>query len=417
MPHPSDSIPPVPADPVERTGERTGNRTGKRRRVAVVYPFFPHYRGAVMTALHRSPEHDYLFVGDRTSPFGTVESWAIPPEIPFVYAPSKAVGGPFLIQWGLVRLALRRDLDTIIYHMGVHWVSIWLSAAVARLTGKRVLNWTHGWTRPQRGITGWIRRALYLVPHEFLLYGHLGKVLGLREGVGAERLHVIYNSLDYPEQVRAREEVTDADLAEARAEAFEHPERPMLICISRLTEFRRLDLLLEAMGRLKAAGREVNLMLVGDGPARADLEAMAARMGLSVHFYGACYDESVLAKLVMAAAVTVSPGPVGLTAMHSLAFGTPVITHADPYAQMPESEAIIPGRNGGLFRPDDPDDLARAIGEWTGAGVDRHAVREACHRIIDRFYNPEFQRRVIDRAVSGRPADDLFWMKPDAARS
>ena len=46
-----------------------------------------------------------------------------------------------------------------------------------------------------------------------------------------------------------------------------------------------------------------------------------------IWFYGACYDESKLGELIFNADLCVSPGNVGLTAVHSMGYGTPVITH------------------------------------------------------------------------------------------
>ena len=105
---------------------------------------------------------------------------------------------------------------------------------------------------------------------------------------------------------------------------------------------------------------------------------------------------------------------VGLTAMHSLAYGTPVITHDDEMFQSPEWEIILPGSNGGFFRRGDARDLARAIREWTGSEFTSEDTRRRCHCMLDRIYNADFQRRAFDWAVGGRPADDLFWMKEDA---
>lgn len=66
----------------------------------------------------------------------------------------------------------------------------------------------------------------------------------------------------------------------------------------------------------------------------------------NIWFYGACYDEIKNAALIYNADLCVSPGNVGLTAMHSMVFGTPVITHNDFKWQMPEFEAIEPGKTG-----------------------------------------------------------------------
>jgi glycosyltransferase involved in cell wall biosynthesis len=185
----------------------------------------------------------------------------------------------------------------------------------------------------------------------------------------------------------------------------------MIICTTRLTPQCQFDLLLEAQARLRAEGRIVNVLLVGDGPERDALHRLAIRLGVTVNFYGECYDETELAGLTMAAHATVSPGKVGLTAIQSLAYGTPVITHSDFDAQMPECEAIVPGKSGDFFERNNVFDLARVIRNWTASEAPEPHRRAECYDIIERFYNPEFQARVIDRAVSGLPADDLFWMK------
>ena len=392
------------------------NASADRQNVVVVYPFYAHYRQAILQELLYHSPHFYVLYGDQIYPDDTIKLATLPGPDRFVRTRCFH-GRDTMWQTGLMRLALRRDIHTIIYLGNAAWPATWLSAALARAMGKRVLFWTHGWTRREYGWKASARRTFYRLGHGLLLYGHTAKMLGIEQGFPPERLHVIYNSLDYESQKKARESVTEATLRRIRDQLFEDSKRPLAICTTRLTRIRRLDLLLEAMSHLKARGREVNLLLVGDGPEREPLKRMAAERGLAVRFYGACYDGAKLAELTMAANVTVAPGKVGLTAMHSLAFGTPVITHDDWEDQMPEWEAIIPGRTGGFFRSNDTQDLARAIDEWTANEFPDQRTRDACHQVLDRFYNPHFQRVAIDRAVSGLPADDLFWKrKPKPAQ-
>jgi hypothetical protein len=109
----------------------------------------------------------------------------------------------------------------------------------------------------------------------------------------------------------------------------------------------------------------------------------------------------------MISAVTVAPGMVGLTAMQSMAYGTPVITHGDFDNQMPEAEAIVPGVTGDFFERGDVADLARVLRKWTTAPRPEGQVQSACIRCIEERYTPEFQARIIDAAVSGVPAGEL----------
>jgi 1,2-diacylglycerol 3-alpha-glucosyltransferase len=379
-------------------------------KVGIVYDCFPHYRAAVMRELLSSPQHDYVLVADEMPVDPTIKGWRVEDRARFIHAPCHRLISKFFFQKKVIGLALRRDFDAVIYMAYANFITTWLSALAARMTGKKVYFWTHGWNRTEAGLKAWLRRCFYRLADALLLYGHSAKMFGLTHGFAPEKLHVIYNSLDYELQKQIREEVTAEELQRFRQQLFEGPDRPMVVCSARLTTNCRFDLLLEAQAQLRDEGHDFNLLLIGDGPERAALQAQAERLKLSVHFYGACYDEAILARLIMAAHVTVSPGKVGLTAMHSLAYGTPVITHDDYEAQGPEWEAIVAGRTGDFFRRGDVKDLARAIRTWTQLPPDA-ARRAACYRLIDRFYNPSFQRRAIDRAVSCASADDLFWMK------
>jgi glycosyltransferase involved in cell wall biosynthesis len=380
-------------------------------KAAIVYHFFPHYRAAVLRELLKSPEHDYVLVADDKAIEPSIEKWDVDDRSRFWITPCKQLFSSLLFQKGLFRLALRRDLDVMVYLANPYFLSTWISALAARLTGKRVLFWTHGWTRDEHGLKGWLRSIFYKLSHGLLLYGHFAKMSGLANGFSPSRLHVIYNSLDYENQRELRAGLRTQDRTATKCDLFERPDLPMVICSARLTPACQFNLLLAAQARLRDQGHLINVLLVGDGPEKVALQEQARRLKLPVKFFGPCYDESTLARLTFAAAVTVSPGKVGLTAIQSLAFGTPVITHDDQQTQMPEWEAIIAGRTGDLFRRGNSTDLARVIKKWTTIEFPDAKCRADCYRLLDRFYNPVFQRRAIDRAVRGQSADDLFWMK------
>lgn len=383
----------------------------RKPRVAVAYHFFAHYRSAVLTELLADPAHDYILAGDLKSTVEpTIKHWLPQDMKRYVAAPCRMIG-PIMWQSGLIRLALRSDLDAIVYLGNAAWPATWLSAILARLTGKRVFFWTHGWIRRETGAKAIFRNTFYRLAHGLLLYGHMAKMIGLASGFSPHRLHVIYNSLDYVQQKQQRDMIHDSQLDELRRSLFRE-QCPIIVCTTRLIPVRRLDLLLQAVKRLADQGQACNLLLVGDGPELAKLQALAKELALDVCFYGACYDEAKLSQLMMASNVTVAPGKVGLTAMHSLAYGTPVVTHGDADHQMPEWEAITPGITGGFFLRDDVDSLAQAIKPWLGQVGTSPATRQACFRIIERFYHPAFQKRTVNRAVDGQPADDLYWLKP-----
>ncbi len=367
-----------------------------------------------MRRLLESQQHHFVLAADTQVRNGSgIKEWEVTDPTRFVRTPCYYFSGRYLVQGRLMRLAIRRDIQAIVFSGDAHFLTTWISALLARLSGKRVLFWTHGWIRQEHGPKRWIRCAFYHLAHGLLLYGHRARSIGIKEGFRSEDLYVVYNSLDYEHQKALRAQITPERLGYVRRELFEEPHRPLIICTSRLHKARRLDLLLEAIYVLRDQQHEVNLLLVGDGPERPTLERLASRYELPARFYGACYDEETLAELIMTANVTVAPGKVGLTAMHSLAYGTPVITHDNPDQQMPEWEAITPGLNGAFFKQGDVADLARVIYEWTKSVLPDEQIRGQCCSVIDRYYHPEFQCAVIEQAVLGEPAKESFCAREE----
>ena len=152
----------------------------------------------------------------------------------------------------------------------------------------------------------------------------------------------------------------------------------------------------------KELGRDYNFTLIGDGADRDELERLTKEFKLvdNVWFYGACYDEEKLGNMIYNADVCVSPGNVGLTAMHSMVFGTPVITHDDFAHQMPEFEAIHEGVTGSFFHRGDIDSLAETINNWHDTyQSQREKVRQACYHEIDTQWTPQFQISVIKNVL------------------
>ncbi|MCA9304081.1 MAG: glycosyltransferase [Phycisphaerales bacterium] len=381
------------------------DEAGKSRRVAIVYHYFAHYRRPVFFELIEHGEHHYEFLGCDHA-FGSgiklIEDF---PEGRF----RKIRGwwpGPFLLQPGAVLAAIGSRYDTLVLLGDSKWPTTWLAAIAGRLRGKRVLMWTHGWLREEYGLQRRFRDRFYKLASGLLLYHNRAKSIGIAHGFRPERMHVIYNSLDTKAQRAVADEITDAQVAELRSSAFPGSEgTPIVVSVTRLLPEKKLDQLIDAAAVLKERGSPINVMIAGDGPERERLEAQARDKGVRVHFAGAVYDERVLGTMFRSADLTVMPGAIGLLVMHSLVFGTPVVSHNNFDRQGPEYEAIVEGVTGGFFEEDSVESLADAIAKWTSDDSVKARGRDESRSIIDRFYNPSTQRELIDRAVSGRPPE------------
>jgi glycosyltransferase involved in cell wall biosynthesis len=378
------------------------------KNVALVYHFFAHYRRPVLEELLAKSKHHFLLCADtKNAIMPGVAVWT--PEDPARFRECRCftVRTHLVWQTGLIALALDQSLDTIIYLGNWRWPSTWLSACIARLRGKRVLYWTHGWRGRDRGLVRLIRKNFYRLADGLLLYGNWARRIGIDEGFRARDLYVVYNSIAAIPAEHGVLELPDERRSALRRALFpESPaETPVVCCTSRLDARRRLDLLLDAAAQLDADGHPVNMLLIGDGPERGHLEELARTLGLSVEFIGACYDESRLAEYFGISNVTVSPGDIGLTAIHSMFHGIPVISHSDLERQLPEAEAILSDETGDFYRHGDRADLAKKIRKWTQTPFVDPAVSRACRDLIRRRYSAEIQRQVFDAAIDGEDAD------------
>lgn len=373
----------------------------------VVYHYFAHYREAVLRELLEHGRHEYFFAGDTKDDGKGIKLTEAIPADRFVRAPFRTLG-PLLLQPKAIALALSGKYDDLILLGNAMWPTTWVAAILGRLAGKRVYFWSHGWQKPESGIKGLIRNTFYRLAHGLLLYGHNAKMVGLVHGFDPGRMHVIYNSLDYDAQARVRDTLTESGITARRAECYGDDGIPGVMAITRLQPAKKLGLLIDAAQACAQRGTPIALLFVGDGPQRDELERRAQAAGVRAHFFGSCYDERAIAEMFSASDLCCIPGPAGLTVMHSLAYGTPFVTNDDHTTQMPEFEAVVDGVNGEVFKDGDVAGLADALIACVGDDGRRTEGRRQSISIIERFFNPVTQRVLIDRAMDGEPADDLF---------
>ena len=363
--------------------------------IAIVYSHFPHYRQAVFQELANSPHYRFSFFYDPRGVSDSIRSG----ELGAGHFGIKTIKfGVLLIQPRSCHLALLRQFDGFIFLGNPYILSTWLAAVLARLRGRPVFFWSHGWLRRETGLKAWLRRNFYRIADGLLVYGNRAREIGVSEGFSPERIHVINNSLDYTVQKQAREFALTAAANYALPNA-DLPRKPFFLAVTRLVPSVELDKAIEAMAKLP---HDAALVVVGAGPERTALEARVRELGVDVRFLGAIYDELRLANLFLRARAVVSPGKVGLLAMHALAYGTPVITHDDPDRQMPEVEAIEPGVTGAFFKRGDVSDLARHMGMFLDRpteGWEYEAGRVAAISKIEIGYTPQAQVALITAAL------------------
>lgn len=302
---------------------------------------------------------------------------------------------------GIEEVARDRDFFAYVLIGDFRLISVWILPILIKLFNRkaRIIFWTHGWYGRESLVKKFVKRLFFAPADYILLYGNYAKQLMIKNGYDVNKLLVIHNSLNHNAQVKLRE-----SLCESRILSDHYNNNfPVLVVIGRLTERKNLHLLIEAVSELKQKGKCYNILFIGDGPARSQLEELTLSMHLTdnVWFYGACYDEKTNAELLFNSDLCIVPGDIGLTAIHALTFGVPVISHNCFIYQGPEFEAIKPGVTGDFFEHNNVESLVQTITKWFNMpSYDRDEIRKACYSEIDNYWTPEYELDVLKKVLS-----------------
>ena len=302
-------------------------------------------------------------------------------------------------QTGVIKQLFKKEYDKYLLLGDERCLSTWVFLFLSvLLPKKKIFLWSHGAYGKEGKIKHLLQRIYWSFADGAALYGKYAKDVMNKSGFDTSNYYVIHNSLNYNRQLELR----NSGLSSSIYQAHFGNDNPVLIFIGRLTKVKKLDMLVDAISLLKKDGDDYNLVFVGDGEESTHLKDKVHELDLDsqVWFYGACYDERTNAELIYNAEICVAPGNVGLTAIHSLVFGTPVISHNNFAWQMPEFEAIHVGSTGDFFEYQNVESLKQTIRDWhIRHGSDRNAVREKCYHEIDTQWTPEFQIEVLRKML------------------
>jgi glycosyltransferase involved in cell wall biosynthesis len=211
----------------------------------------------------------------------------------------------------------------------------------------------------------------------------------VREGWPAERAHYVANF------------VTDRQAAPAARAPLRTPvEVPLIFALGRFHPNKAFDVLLRALAALP----EHHLWLAGEGPLRAELEALAEELDLGdrVRFLGWCDDP---APYFAAADVFVLPSrhePLGNVLLEAWMHARPVVAAA---SQGP-GELVAEDENALLVPVDDPPALAAAIGDVTGDKQHAASLARAGRAAYEKGYTQaiavERHRALFDAVLKER---------------
>lgn len=360
----------------------------KTSKICCVFNYNPHYREEIYLKMDKELYCDFYFGDIEKNSIKSVELSKIKNA---KRLKTRIIIGNWNWITNSIKLSFLKKYRQYILTGEPYCLSSWFILIINKILGKKTYLWTHGWYGNEKGIKKGIKKIYFELADNIFLYGDYAKKLMIKEGFSKNKLIVIYNSLNYEKQLKIRNDIKKSTIFTD----FFSNDNPVLIFTGRLTKVKKLDQLLKVQSILLDKGIEVNVFIVGSGGEEENLKKIVKSNGneSNVYFYGPCYDEEKIANFYYNSAVCVSPGNVGLTGIHAMSYGCPVISHNSLSEQMPEFEVIENGETGFFFEKDNIKSLALNIEEILQ--LNRETLKTNCFKKIDDKFNTRFQMNLL----------------------
>lgn len=228
------------------------------------------------------------------------------------------------------------------------------------------------------GYPGW-GRALLRAPQALVTNSFAAKRNLEAMGLQSANLHVLHNVIDLGSFDRSNLDAPALDGSDGI---------PVAIVVARHAVEKRLEMFIQALALARADGTALHGLVVGDGPARAELEARAEALGLRapvLRFLGQREDVPGLLRrshlFVLPSRHEGFPNVI----LEAMAARLPVVSTAAGDAGV----VVREGETGFVVPFDDPAALADRMRELARMSDLRHRLGNAGRRRVEDHYAPE----------------------------
>ena len=182
------------------------------------------------------------------------------------------------------------------------------------------------------------------------------------------------------------------------------PEAPTVVSVSRLVPRKGMDTLVQAAALLAARGRDLQVVIAGDGRDRGRLRSLAARTGAPVRLVGRLGDDDVAALLGCADVFAMlcrtrwrglEQEGFGIVYLEAAAAGVPQVAGRSGGAH----EAVANGETGLVLDPATPGAAAEAIGALLDDGERRAAMGAAARQRAATSFSYDLLADRLRRAI------------------
>ena len=257
--------------------------------------------------------------------------------------------------------AKKGSCDVLVLSWDAQYLSLIPALLRARFNRIKTILWGHGYSKCESPVRKTIRDTIGRLADGLLFYDANTARSFLSAGWSKERIYTAPNSLDQADIQCARQWWQDRP-EQLKAFQTEHGLRggKNIIYIGRIYEENRLDILIQALQKVKHKLPDVQLLVIGNVNETArELQQLAVAHGVTdcIRWLGPVYAEERIAPFMLSSQLFCYPANIGLSIMHAMGYGLPVVTGDHIASHNPEIHVLCNGENGCLYRHLDVDDL------------------------------------------------------------
>lgn len=325
------------------------------RKIRILHHWVPEYRVALYEGLGQKYPGAIEILSSR-------EGVKVPYELKGVlvdYDHPFMRFGPVKWQKGMTLKGIKPGRDIVVINGDVRELSSVWAALKARFLGIKVLWWAQHRGSSSTDLSSNIRLLISKwLSDAFICYTRTGIEYLVSKGFERDRVFATGNTIDQKPIKAAIEYWTQSKLEEFQKRAGIVNKKIFLCCGYMRTKVH-LDLFIRAMPA--ADLQDVILVVIGDGEKKESYVELSKSLGVNsrIIWLPSTHDQNEMAPWFLSAKAFVYPGSIGLSILHAMSYGLPVITHGNADHQMPEFEAMENGKTGYVFPEGDVDGLIR----------------------------------------------------------
>ena len=314
------------------------------KKIAFIQPIVTSYRVEFFKQLSKIYQLDVIACKpDAKEGFNTAETYPFNTLTSFI----KFKFGRFFYQTGLLKL----KHPVILSYGNLNNIALWLLLLKSSIfTGQNII--LHG-----QGLyngAGFVKRIMYKaalsLADAYICYNAFSRSETIKVLPQFKmKLHFASNTLFLNTSIDEKELISKN-------------ERKDILYVGRLRNGCGLELLIEALKQLKIdAANKVCLKIIGEGELFEEYKKQYSDYS-NIVFLGAIYEEEEILKVSKTCFCGIYPGDAGLSVVHYMSMGLPIIIHDSFNLHMgPEPAYVKEGQCGVFFERNNASSMAQAV--------------------------------------------------------